>query len=81
MQRLVEEEVYGNLCWRGKTVASAYKYGEISRIVTALLYSTVRDLFVAFGLEWGAAQRRSKGIPLFDTFKKEPCVSCMTTSS
>ncbi|AOY18214.1 hypothetical protein BGI23_23965 [Bacillus sp. ABP14] len=35
---------------------------------------TVRDLFLEVGLEWGAALRRSKGIPLFDPFKKEPCV-------
>lgn len=41
----------------------------------ALLYSTVRDLFLEVGLEWGAAVRRSKGIPLFDPFKKEPCVN------
>ncbi|PFU38960.1 decarboxylase [Bacillus cereus] len=73
-QILADEEVYGNLIWRVKSVVRAYKYGEIRKDVRALLYSTVRDLFLEVGLEWGAALRRSKGIPLFDPFKKEPCV-------
>ena len=71
---LADEEVYGNLIWRVKSVVRAYKYGEIRKDVGALLYSTMRDLFLEIGLEWGAALRRSKGIPLFDPFKKEPCV-------
>ncbi|MFJ8369117.1 helix-turn-helix domain-containing protein [Bacillus cereus] len=73
-QILAEEEVYGNLIWRVKSVVRAYKYGEIRKDIGALLYSTVRDLFLEIGLEWGAALRRSKGISLFDPFKKEPCV-------
>jgi len=73
-QILADEEVYGNFIWRVKSVVRAYKYGEIRKNVKALLYSTVRDLFLEVGLEWGAAVRRSKGIPLFDPFKKEPCV-------
>ncbi|MGQ8854357.1 helix-turn-helix domain-containing protein [Bacillus sp. TSA_307] len=71
---LADEEAYGNLIWRVKSVVRAYKYGEIRKDVGALLYSTMRDLFLEIGLEWGAALRRSKGIPLFDPFKKEPCV-------
>lgn len=71
---LADEEVRGNLIWRVKSVVRAYKYGEIRKDVGALLYSTMRDLFLEIGLEWGAALRRSKGIPLFDPFKKEPCV-------
>lgn len=74
-QILADEEVYGNFIWRVKSVVRAYKYGEIRKNVKALLYSTVRDLFLEVGLEWGAAVRRSKGIPLFDPFKKEPCVN------
>ncbi|MDA2447991.1 helix-turn-helix domain-containing protein [Bacillus cereus] len=73
-QILADEEVYGNLIWRVKSVVRAYKYGEIRKDIGALLYSTVRDLFLEVGLEWGAALRRSKGISLFDPFKKEPCV-------
>lgn len=73
-QILAEEEVYGNLIWRVKSVVRAYKYGEIRKDIGALLYSTVRNLFLEIGLEWGAALRRSKGISLFDPFKKEPCV-------
>lgn len=73
-QILADEEVYGNLIWRVKSVVRAYKYGEIRKDIGALLYSTVRDLFLEVGLEWGAALRRSKGILLFDPFKKEPCV-------
>ncbi|MGQ0419849.1 helix-turn-helix domain-containing protein, partial [Bacillus sp. HC-Mk] len=73
-QILADEEVYGNLIWRVKSVVRAYKYGEIRKDIGALLYSTVRDLFLEIGLEWGAALRRSKGISLFDPFKKEPCV-------
>ncbi|MCB4332638.1 helix-turn-helix domain-containing protein [Bacillus cereus] len=73
-QILADEEVYGNFIWRVKSVVRAYKYGEIRKNVKALLYSTVRDLFLEVGLEWGAAVRRSKGIALFDPFKKEPCV-------
>ncbi|KFN02781.1 helix-turn-helix domain-containing protein [Bacillus clarus] len=73
-QILADEKVYGNLIWRVKSVVRAYKYGEIRKDVGALLYSTVRDLFLDVGLEWGAALRRSKGIPLFNPFKKEPCV-------
>lgn len=73
-QILADEEVYGNFIWRVKSVVRAYKYGEIRKNVKALLYSTVRDLFLEVGLEWGAALRRSKGIVLFDPFKKEPCV-------
>ncbi|HDR7899567.1 MULTISPECIES: helix-turn-helix domain-containing protein [Bacillus] len=73
-QILAEEEVYGNLIWRVKSVVRAYKYGEIRKDIGALLYSTVRNLFLEVGLEWGAALRRSKGISLFDPFKKEPCV-------
>lgn len=73
-QILADEEVYGNFIWRVKSVVRAYKYGEIRKNVKALLYSTVRDLFLEVGLEWGAAMRTSKGIPLFDPFKKEPCV-------
>ncbi|EJQ99917.1 hypothetical protein II1_03583 [Bacillus cereus MC118] len=71
---LADEEVRGNLIWRVKSVVRAYKYGEIRKDVGALLYSTMRDLFLEIGLEWGAALRRSKGIPLFDPFKKESCV-------
>ncbi|WP_305926810.1 helix-turn-helix domain-containing protein [Bacillus mycoides] len=71
---LADEEAYENLIWRVKSVVRAYKYGEIRKDVGALLYSTMRDLFLEIGLEWGAALRRSKGIPLFDPFKKEPCV-------
>ncbi|MET7021519.1 helix-turn-helix domain-containing protein [Bacillus mycoides] len=71
---LADEEAYGNLIWRVKSVVRAYKYGEIRKDVGALLYSTMRDLFLEIGLEWGAALRRSKGIPLFDPFKKESCV-------
>ncbi|HDR4519896.1 helix-turn-helix domain-containing protein [Bacillus anthracis] len=74
-QILADEEVYGNFIWRVKSVVRAYKYGEIRKNVKALLYSTVRDLFLEVGLEWGAALRRSKGISLFDPFKKEPCVN------
>ncbi|EKS7868266.1 decarboxylase [Bacillus cereus] len=73
-QILADEEVYGNLIWRVKSVVRAYKYGGIRKDIGALLYSTVRDLFLEVGLEWGAALRRSKGISLFDPFKKEPCV-------
>jgi predicted transcriptional regulator len=73
-QILADEEVYGNLIWRVKSVVRAYKYGEIRKDIGALLYSTVRNLFLEIGLEWGAALRRSKGISLFDPFKKEPCV-------
>lgn len=73
-QILADEEVYRNLIWRVKSVVRAYKYGEIRKDIGALLYSTVRDLFLEVGLEWGAALRRSKGISLFDPFKKEPCV-------
>lgn len=73
-QILADEEVYGNLIWRVKSVVRAYKYGEIRKDIGALLYSTVRDLFLEVGLEWGAALRRSKGISLFDPFKKESCV-------
>ncbi|MED0985003.1 helix-turn-helix domain-containing protein [Bacillus paramycoides] len=73
-QILADEEVHGNLIWRVKSVVRAYKYGEIRKDVGALLYSTMRDLFLEIGLEWGAALRRSKGIPLFDPFKKESCV-------
>ncbi|MEK7018729.1 helix-turn-helix domain-containing protein [Bacillus sp. FSL R9-9410] len=71
---LADEEARGNLIWRVKSVVRAYKYGEIRKDVGALLYSTMRDLFLEIGLEWGAALRRSKGIPLFDPFKKESCV-------
>ncbi|WP_426950747.1 helix-turn-helix domain-containing protein [Bacillus mycoides] len=71
---LADEDVRGNLIWRVKSVVRAYKYGEIHKDVGALLYSTMRDLFLEIGLEWGAALRRSKGIPLFDPFKKESCV-------
>ncbi|MFB5251454.1 helix-turn-helix domain-containing protein [Bacillus mycoides] len=71
---LADEEVRSNLIWRVKSVVRAYKYGEIRKDVGALLYSTMRDLFLEIGLEWGAALRRSKGIPLFDPFKKESCV-------
>ena len=46
----------------------------------ALLYSTVRDLFLEIGLEWGATVRRSKGIPLFDPLKGA-MRKCMTPSS
>lgn len=74
-QILADEEVCGNFIWRVKSVVRAYKYGEIRKNVKALLYSTVRDLFLEVGLEWGAALRRSKGISLFDPFKKEPCVN------
>ncbi|PGT11860.1 helix-turn-helix domain-containing protein [Bacillus cereus] len=73
-QILADEEVNGNFIWRVKSVVRAHKYGEIRKDIGALLYSTVRDLFLEIGLEWGAALRRSKGIPLFDPFKKEPCV-------
>lgn len=73
-QILADEEVYGNFIWRVKSVVRADKYGEIRKDIGALLYSTVRDLFLEVGLEWGAALRRSKGIVLFDPFKKEPCV-------
>lgn len=59
-QILADEEVYGNLIWRVKSVVRAYKYGEIRKDIGALLYSTVRDLFLEVGLEWGAALRRSK---------------------
>ena len=62
--------MYGNLIWRVKSVVRAYKYGEIRKDIGALLYSTVRDLFLEVGLEWGAALRRSKGISLFDPFKR-----------
>ncbi|MBJ3789755.1 helix-turn-helix domain-containing protein, partial [Bacillus sp. OA1] len=65
-QILADEEVYGNLIWRVKSVVRAYKYGEIRKDIGALLYSTVRDLFLEVGLEWGAALRRRKGISLFD---------------
>ena len=37
----------------------------------------MRDLFLEVGLEWGAALRRSKGIPLFDPFKRA-MRKCMT---
>ncbi|PEC21639.1 helix-turn-helix domain-containing protein [Bacillus cereus] len=73
-QILADEEVNGNFIWRVKSVVRAHKYGGIRKDIGALLYSTVRDLFLEIGLEWGAALRRSKGIPLFDPFKKEPCV-------
>ncbi|QWU47480.1 helix-turn-helix domain-containing protein [Bacillus sp. NP247] len=73
-QILADEEVNGSFIWRAKSVVRAYKYGEIRKDVGALLYSTMRDLFLEIGLEWGAALRRSKGIPLFDPFKKESCV-------
>ncbi|MBK5348704.1 helix-turn-helix domain-containing protein [Bacillus sp. TH44] len=71
---LADEEARSNLILRVKSVVRAYKYGEIRKDVGALLYSTMRDLFLEIGLEWGAALRRSKGIPLFDPFKKESCV-------
>lgn len=73
-QILADEEVNGNFIWRVKSVVRADKYGEIRKDIGALLYSTVRDLFLEVGLEWGAASRRSKGISLFDPFEKEPCV-------
>ncbi|PFN24826.1 helix-turn-helix domain-containing protein [Bacillus cereus] len=73
-QILADEEVNGNFIWRIKSVVRADKYGEIRKDIGALLYSTVRDLFLEIGLEWGAVLRRSKGISLFDPFKKEPCV-------
>ncbi|MEI5891172.1 helix-turn-helix domain-containing protein [Bacillus cereus] len=73
-QILADEEVNGNFIWRVKSVVRADKYGEIRKDIGALLYSTVRDLFLEVGLEWGAALRRRKGISLFDPFEKEPCV-------
>ncbi|WP_002145097.1 helix-turn-helix domain-containing protein [Bacillus cereus] len=73
-QILADEEAYENLIWRAKSVVRAYKYEEIRKDVGALLYSTMRDLFLEIGLEWGAALRRCKGTLLFDPFKKEPCV-------
>ncbi|PFA19671.1 decarboxylase [Bacillus cereus] len=73
-QILADEEVYGNLIWRVKSVVRAYKYGEIRKDVGALLYSTMRDFFLEIGLEWGAAIRRSTKVTLFDPFKKESCV-------
>ena len=73
-QILADEEVNGSLIWRGEKCCESDKYGEIRKDIGALLYSTVRDLFLEIGLEWGAALRRSKGIPLFDPFKKESCV-------
>ncbi|MGQ0453539.1 helix-turn-helix domain-containing protein, partial [Bacillus sp. SS-TM] len=38
-----------------------------------VLYKSA-PISLEIGLEWGAALRRSKGISLFDPFKKEPCV-------
>ncbi|MFZ7757096.1 helix-turn-helix domain-containing protein [Bacillus thuringiensis] len=73
-QILADEEVNGNFIWRVKSVVRADKYGEIRKGIGALLYSTVRDLFLEVGLEWGAALRRSKGIPLFNPFEKESCI-------
>ncbi|WP_090693923.1 helix-turn-helix domain-containing protein [Bacillus sp. 166amftsu] len=73
-QLLVDEDIQGKLIWRVKSVVRAYKLGEIRKDVKALLYSTMRDLFLDIELEWGAAIRRSTKVTLFDPFKKESCV-------
>ncbi|MFJ8529519.1 helix-turn-helix domain-containing protein [Bacillus sp. NPDC094106] len=71
---IADEDVYAQIIRRTKSVVRAYKCGEIRKDMGALLYSTMRALFLDVGLEWGAAVRRSKGLTLFDPFKKESCV-------
>ncbi|MEH7460345.1 decarboxylase [Bacillus pseudomycoides] len=71
---IADEDVYAQVIRRTKSVVRAHKYGEIRKDIGALLYSTMRALFLDVGLEWGAAVRRSKGLTLFDPFKKESCV-------
>ncbi|MEN1936685.1 helix-turn-helix domain-containing protein [Paenibacillus sp. 102] len=73
-QLIVDEDIQEKLIWRVKSVVRAYKLGEIRKDVKALLYSTMRALFLDIGLEWGAAIRRSTKVTLFDPFKKESCV-------
>ncbi|MBY0598177.1 helix-turn-helix domain-containing protein [Bacillus bingmayongensis] len=73
-QLINDEDMQAKLIWRVKSVVRAYKLGEIRKDVKALLYSTMRDLFLDIELEWGAAIRRSTKVTLFDPFKKESCV-------
>ncbi|MBO1581952.1 helix-turn-helix domain-containing protein [Bacillus sp. XF8] len=73
-QLMNDEDMQAKLIWRVKSVVRAYKLGEIRKDVKALLYSTMRDLFLDIELEWGAAIRRSTKVNLFDPFKKESCV-------
>ncbi|PFR29395.1 decarboxylase [Bacillus cereus] len=73
-QLITDEETCAQLICRTKSVVRAYKCGEIRKDVRALLYSTMRALFLDVGLEWAAAIRRNAKVTLFDPFKKEPCV-------
>lgn len=77
-QLLADEEIQMQMIRRTKSVVRAHKHGEIKKDIGALLYGTMYALFLDTSLEYGAAQRRSSGITLFDPFKKEPCAIHMT---
>ncbi|PFJ08508.1 hypothetical protein COD67_19255 [Bacillus cereus] len=79
LMETIATNVGKSICMVRRSIAKLEELGIIKRVATKERHKrggySARFIFRDWiGVEWGAALRRRKGIPLFDPFKKEPCI-------